>query len=499
SAALATAPTNTKLVIHPPRTPGVDYFNKNVLLMPSGDLDLDPTRRKRLARSSEPKQGISRMTNLFGRALRLLAAVAMLAAACIAHAQWYAPKEVATPYGPYHARFLQGGEGVIETLVANDPILSANAPWTIHAWVRMPEAQRGDVLLGGFGDPVHSDGRYLALRDGKPMLWSKANEPLVGADPIAVKAWVFVAATFDGRIVRLFAEGKEVAQAQMQFERAQPTLQIAPHASASPDARHFGGELAGCHVMANALDVAELSAAFRAPPAFDILNFHDVAVGWPWQTRQQVGLLAPQHPATLPRSAAPFSKPIAKPVPKGPSLEAQDENTWRVAGWRLAAEPTIAAEPKAISSIGFDASDWYAASVPGTVLTTLIDRGIYPDPDFGLNNMAIPETLNKQHYWYRTEFDAPASLANRELTLTFKSINYAADVWLNGEKLGEIKGAFIRGIFDVTDKVKTGAKNVLAVKIYSPPHPGIPHEQSIKAGPGENGGALAIDGPTFVA
>src|SRR5690606_37573118 len=60
-------------------------------------------------------------------------------------------------------------------------------------------------------------------------------------------------------------------------------------------------------------------------------------------------------------------------------------------------------------------------------------------------------------------------------------------------------GAFIRGIFDVTDKVKTGAKNVLAVKIYSPPHPGIPHEQSIKAGPGENGGALALDGPTFVA
>ena len=40
---------------------------------------------------------------------------------------------------------------------------------------------------------------------------------------------------------------------------------------------------------------------------------------------------------------------------------------------------------------------------------------------------------------------------------------------------------------------------MIAVKIYSPPHPGIPHEQSIKAGPGENGGQLAIDGPTFVA
>ncbi|HEX8894822.1 MAG TPA: glycoside hydrolase family 2 TIM barrel-domain containing protein, partial [Terriglobales bacterium] len=32
-----------------------------------------------------------------------------------------------------------------------------------------------------------------------------------------------------------------------------------------------------------------------------------------------------------------------------------------------------------------------------------------------------------------------------------------------------------------------------------PPHPGIPHEQSILGGPGENGGIMCLDGPTFVA
>ena len=40
---------------------------------------------------------------------------------------------------------------------------------------------------------------------------------------------------------------------------------------------------------------------------------------------------------------------------------------------------------------------------------------------------------------------------------------------------------------------------MLAVRVSPPPHPGIPHEQSIAAGPGENGGNLAIDGPTFIA
>jgi hypothetical protein len=57
---------------------------------------------------------------------------------------------------------------------------------------------------------------------------------------------------------------------------------------------------------------------------------------------------------------------------------------------------------RAVSAPAYDAKAWYAATVPGTVLTTLVDRGVYPDPDYGLNNTAIPESLNKQAYWYRS-------------------------------------------------------------------------------------------------
>ena len=62
-----------------------------------------------------------------------------------------------------------------------------------------------------------------------------------------------------------------------------------------------------------------------------------------------------------------------------------------------------------------------------------------------------------------------------------------------------MKGAFRRGSFDVTSVLKPGQTNVLAVRISPPPHPGIPQEQSILGGPGENGGFQALDGPTFVA
>jgi len=35
--------------------------------------------------------------------------------------------------------------------------------------------------------------------------------------------------------------------------------------------------------------------------------------------------------------------------------------------------------------------------------------------------------------------------------------------------------------------------------VSPPPHPGIPNEQSLRGGPGENGGIEVLDGPTFSA
>jgi hypothetical protein len=87
----------------------------------------------------------------------------------------------------------------------------------------------------------------------------------------------------------------------------------------------------------------------------------------------------------------------------------------------------------------------------------------------------------------------------QHLTLTFEGVNYAAEVWLNGKKLGGFTGAFLRGNFDVTSLLQPQGENVLAVRVSPPPHPGIAHEQSIKAGPGENGGIQVMDGPTFSA
>lgn len=167
-------------------------------------------------------------------------------------------------------------------------------------------------------------------------------------------------------------------------------------------------------------------------------------------------------------------------------------------GWLLADEETVIASPVSIFSTDCDTRGWLNATVPGTVLTTLVDRGVYPDPYFGLNNLHIPDTLCRQPWWYRLEFDLPSPTDGKEVWLRFDGINYMAEVWLNGHRLGSMKGAFVRGDFNATPHLRDKG-NVLAVHILPPPNPGIPHEQSKADGHGMNGGQLCMDGPTFIS
>jgi beta-galactosidase/beta-glucuronidase len=236
-----------------------------------------------------------------------------------------------------------------------------------------------------------------------------------------------------------------------------------------------------------------------APPIEPLIAFEQASASWPVQVKQMYGQMTPQDAWTLPCGHGPLGMARAKPEPQDPALARIDDHSWRLGAFRLQAAPKVAMDGVSLSKAGMADQDWYRATVPGTVLTTLVDRGVYPDPDFGLNNLAIPESLARQSYWYRAEFDTPADLDGRHLTLLFNGINYAAEIWLNGQRLGEIRGAFQRGQFDIGALVRSGARNALAIKVSPPPHPGIAHEQSISAGVGENGGIQAIDGPTFIA
>ncbi len=276
---------------------------------------------------------------------------------------------------------------------------------------------------------------------------------------------------------------------------------MAPPALPEVANSHFGGKIAALIIYRDALTAEQVKAMAGAPPDFSLATYEEASQRWPVQTSAQAGYSAPQDPSTLPRGKGAIQKPVAKEL-RAADLHCRltGGNPWKLkGGWRLAPAPQVKASGEEISQAGFPDKDWLVATVPGTVLTTMIDRGIYPDPDYGLNNLAIPESLAHQDYWYRVEFKTPVEARGRRLTLTFEGVNYAAEVWMNGKRLGGFTGAFLRGTFDVTGAVTATGLNALAVRVAPPPHPGIAHEQSLKAGPGENGGMEVLDGPTFAA
>jgi len=219
------------------------------------------------------------------------------------------------------------------------------------------------------------------------------------------------------------------------------------------------------------------------------------------QYRQNFGLVRPQPEATLPKGKAPFDVPVRKAKqPAVKTLRAAGEGVYIMnEGWELADARMALSGRGELLSEGYDASGWYNATVPGTVLTTLVEQGVYPDPYIGLNNMAIPDTLCRQDWWYRRSFETPKMPGSQRAWLHFDGINYKAIFFLNGQFLGQTHGAFRRSKFDVTSLLKPNGTNTLVVHILPPPNPGIPHEQSFASGMGPNGGQLSLDGPTFIS
>ncbi len=217
--------------------------------------------------------------------------------------------------------------------------------------------------------------------------------------------------------------------------------------------------------------------------------------------REYNGLFQKQEESSLPKSPVAIVMPTQKSRFKPVAKLVQDKDNERIisGGWLLQSAIKVEASGGTISQPEFNSENWYNATVPGTVLTTLVDQGVYPDPDFGLNNLAIPDTLCRMDWWYKINFTTPEKDQHKKAWLILNGINYRAEVWLNGVSVGFIEGAFKRGKFDVTNWLNKDKENSLAIHILPPFNPGIPHEQSPTAGIGPNGGMLCMDGSTFIA
>ena len=157
--------------------------------------------------------------------------------------------------------------------------------------------------------------------------------------------------------------------------------------------------------------------------------------------------------------------------------------------WRLESACKVQVNGDAITSPGFAADGWLKTSVPSTVLAAQVAAGVFPDPYFGDNLRKIPGTtypigqnfanLPMQAdspyacgWWYRKSFTAPAAKDRDErYWLHFGGINYRGEIWVNGQKVADgttVAGAYRTYDFDLTELLRPGKENVLAVKATAP-------------------------------
>jgi Exo-beta-D-glucosaminidase Ig-fold domain/F5/8 type C domain/Glycosyl hydrolases family 2/Glycosyl hydrolases family 2, sugar binding domain len=194
--------------------------------------------------------------------------------------------------------------------------------------------------------------------------------------------------------------------------------------------------------------------------------------------------------------------PVRKDVTPPPLSVAPDGTVPIESGWDLTLDDWAGSTSGAALSGQVDTSTWLPATVPGTVLTTLVEQGHLPDPVEGFNNLHIPEALSRHSWWYRRTFTVPGGFRTDpggHVWLEFDGINHEAEIWLNGTQVGTLTYPFARSALDVTSALRDGGEQILAVSISPMPHPGSPGDKGPSGVSFENSSEVYLDSPTYLS
>jgi exo-1,4-beta-D-glucosaminidase len=174
---------------------------------------------------------------------------------------------------------------------------------------------------------------------------------------------------------------------------------------------------------------------------------------------------SPNAPKTKTPTPGPTQTPSPTQTP-GPAVS----STELTQGWSLISANSVADPGSTISQPGYNVSSWSPITVPSTVLAGLVANNVYQNIYFGTNLQSVPD-LTTQNWWYRGQFNAPASGAGQQYWLRFKGISYRAQIWLNGTQIdSNAVGTMVVHEYNVTNLITPGALNAVAILVTPPLH-----------------------------
>jgi len=126
----------------------------------------------------------------------------------------------------------------------------------------------------------------------------------------------------------------------------------------------------------------------------------------------------------------------------------------------------------------YDAGNWDTIFVPSVWQTEGYDYPVYTNTvqkfakqsgndtnGYPRDLPEAPETYNPVGL-YRHSFEVPADWDGYRIYIDFEGVNSAMYLWVNGIQAGYSEDSFTTHEFDITDYIKPGEENTIAVKVY---------------------------------
>ena len=125
-------------------------------------------------------------------------------------------------------------------------------------------------------------------------------------------------------------------------------------------------------------------------------------------------------------------------------------------GWRFQRGDASGAEAQHFNDANWrlldPPHDWSIERVPGS--ESLFDKSL------AQGSGCLPGGIG----WYRKSFVLPAAASSKRVFIQFDGVYMNSDIWLNGEKLGNHPYGYTSFEYELTDHLKWGETNVLAVR-----------------------------------
>ena len=375
-------------------------------------------------------------------------------------------KSVDAPLVP--GRFGQALNAAIAALSIDGDDAYVEPPLTVECWTKLNSKTEFNILVT---NEVKTSGTHWELftcvQSGVLSAYLPGYQPenIHSNADIADGRWHHVAMVFDGRLVRLYADGKQVAQRPVARRTGAPPRRRGPLMLGTV-------ESLGCDGLIDEVRISNIARPISAVPTAPFEA--DASTTGLWHLDRFNA-----------KSAAADSSARHNPARLGPSMDELDRKSFHAGAAPMdspadlvsLAEGTLeqpagpvvlsldgpwemAAGGQQAQRLSGPWSDAVAATVPGSVHAALVAAGEIPDPKFGRNDR-IAHDKSFETWWFRRTFRRPAGA--QQPRLVFDGVAIRCTVWLNGKLLGSHEGMFAGPEFDVAGLLQP--ENTLVVKI----------------------------------